>query len=283
VDRGAAGLVIGNQAGGMPGAFSAGANLKDVAEAVREGKFNDLEKMIRALQYGLLNLRYAPFPVVAAPFGLALGGGCELCLASDRSVAHAELYMGLVEVGVGLLPGGGGCLNLWRKFLTSVPEAVSGMDLAKLFIPVLMAIATAKVSTSAAEARANGFLGPVDRIVFNRDHLIGEAKKEVLRMVDEGYAAPVKRPIRVLGQAGQGMAAAQIADMLNGGFISEYDAFLTRRIAHVISGGDVRDNAEIEEDVILSLERKAFLDFLREEKTQARIEHMLKTGKPLRN
>jgi 3-hydroxyacyl-CoA dehydrogenase len=283
VDRGAAGLVIGNQAGGMPGAFSAGANLKDVADAVGEGRFDELEKMIRALQYGLLNLRYAPFPVVAAPFGLTLGGGCELCLASDRSVAHAELYMGLVEVGVGLLPGGGGCLNLWRKFLSSLPEAVSGMDLAKLFIPVLMAIATAKVSTSAAEARSNGFLGPVDRIVFNREHLIGESKKEVLRMVDEGYAPPVKRPIRVLGQAGQGMAAAQIADMLNGGFISEYDAFLTRRIAHVISGGEVRDNAEIEEDVILSLERKAFVDFLREEKTQARIEHMLKTGKPLRN
>jgi 3-hydroxyacyl-CoA dehydrogenase len=283
VDANAAGLVIGNQAGGMPGAFSAGANLMDVAVAVKENRFADLEKMIAGLQYGLLDLRYAPFPVVAAPFGLALGGGCELCLASDKTVAHAELYMGLVEIGVGLLPAGGGCLNLWRKFLASVPAAVTDLDLAKFFIPVFMSIAMAKVSMSAAEARSNGFLGPNDRIVFNRDHLIGEAKKDVLKMVDDGYAPPVKGKIKVLGQAAQGMVAAQISDMANGGFVSEYDAFLARRIAHVISGGDVRDNAEVTDDVILSLERQAFIDFLKEEKTQARIEHMLKTGKPLRN
>ena len=283
VDANAAGLVIGNQAGGMPGAFSAGANLMDVAAAVKENRFADLEKMIAGLQYGLLNLRYAPFPVVAAPFGLALGGGCELCLASDRIVAHAELYMGQVEIGVGLLPAGGGCLNLWRKFLASVPAVVTDLDLAKFFIPVFMSIAMAKVSMSAAEARANGFLGPNDRIVFNRDHLIGEAKKEVLKMLNDGYAPPVKGRIKVLGQAAQGMVAAQISDMSNGGFISEYDAFLARRIAYVISGGDVRDNAEVTDDVILSLERRAFIDFLKEGKTQARIEHMLKTGKPLRN
>jgi 3-hydroxyacyl-CoA dehydrogenase len=283
VDANAAGLVIGNQAGGMPGAFSAGANLMDVAAAVKEERFSDLEKMIADLQYGLLNLRYAPFPVVAAPFGLALGGGCELCLASDKTVAHAELYMGLVEIGVGLLPAGGGCLNLWRKFLTSVPAAVTDPDLAKFFIPVFMSIAMAKVSMSAAEARSSGFLGPNDRIVFNRDHLIGEAKKDVLKMLDDGYAPPVKGKIKVLGQAAQGMVAAQISDMAIGGFVSEYDAFLARRIAYVISGGDVRDNAEVTDDVILSLERQAFIDFLKEEKTQARIEHMLKTGKPLRN
>jgi 3-hydroxyacyl-CoA dehydrogenase len=283
VDANAAGLVIGNQAGGMPGAFSAGANLMDVAAAVKENRFADLEKMIAGLQYGLLNLRYAPFPVVAAPFGLALGGGCELCLASDRIVAHAELYMGQVEIGVGLLPAGGGCLNLWRKFLASVPAVVTDLDLAKFFIPVFMSIAMAKVSMSAAEARANGFLGPNDRIVFNRDHLIGETKKEVLKMLNDGYAPPVKGRIKVLGQAAQGMVAAQISDMSNGGFISEYDAFLVKRIAYVISGGDVRDNAEVTDDVILSLERRAFIDLLKEEKTQARIEHMLKTGKPLRN
>ncbi|MBT8372998.1 MAG: enoyl-CoA hydratase/isomerase family protein, partial [Deltaproteobacteria bacterium] len=283
VDRTAAGLVIGNQAGGMPGAFSAGANLMDVAQAVKENRFSDIEKMIAGLQYGLLNLKYARFPVVAAPFGLTLGGGCELCLSADRIAAHTELYMGLVEIGVGLLPAGGGCLNLWRKFLDSVPEAVTEMDLAKFFIPVFMSIAMAKVSMSAAEARANGFLGPKDRIIFNRDHLIGEAKKDVLKMANDGYAAPVKRNFKVLGQAAQGMVAAQISDMANGGFVSEYDAFLARRIAYVISGGDVRDNAEVSDDVILTLEREAFIDFLKEEKTQARIEHMLQTGKPLRN
>lgn len=283
VDANAAGLVIGNQAGGMPGAFSAGANLADVAAAVKENRFSDLDKMIAGLQYGLLNLKYAPFPVVAAPFGLALGGGCELCLTADKIVAHAELYMGLVEIGVGLLPAGGGCLNLSRKFMESIPEAVTDLDLAKLFIPVFMSIAMAKVSTSAADARNNGFLGRRDRIVFNRDYLIGEAKAEVLKMANDGYAPPVKRKIRVLGQAAQGMAASQIADMRNGKFISKYDAFLAKRIAYVISGGEVRENSEIEEDVILALEREAFLDFLKEEKTQARIEHMLTTGKPLRN
>jgi 3-hydroxyacyl-CoA dehydrogenase len=283
VDAEAAGLVIGNQADGIPGAFSAGANLVDVAAAVKENRFKDLEKMIAGLQYGLLNLKYAPFPVVAAPFGLTLGGGCEICLAADKILAHADLYIGLVEIGVGLLPAGGGCLNLWRKYLESVPAAVTELDLAKFFIPVFMAIATAKVSTSAADARANGFLGPKDRIVFNRDHLLGEAKRDILKMLDDGYAPPVKRKIKVMGQAAQGMAAAQISDMRSGQFISDYDAFLAKRIAYVLSGGDVRDNTEVEEDVILTLEREAFIDFLKEKKTQARIEHMLNTGKPLRN
>ena len=220
---------------------------------------------------------------MAAPFGLALGGGCELCLAADRIVAHAELYMGLVEIGVGLLPAGGGCLNLWRKHIESIPASVTEVDLAKYYIPVLMAIATAKVSSSAADARANGFLGPRDRIVFNRDHLIGEAKKEVLKMVQDGYGPPLRQPVRVLGQAARGMANVQIADMASGGFVTEYDAFLAKRIAAVIGGGEARDSSAVSEDVILTLERKAFIDFLKEEKTQARIEHMLKTGKPLRN
>jgi 3-hydroxyacyl-CoA dehydrogenase len=283
VDREGVGLVIGNQAGGMPGAFSAGANLADVSAAAKADRFSDIDQMVKGLQYGLQDLRYAPFPVVAAPYGLTLGGGCEVCLAADKIVAHAELYMGQVEIGVGLIPAGGACLNLMKKFLSAVPEAVTGFDLAKFFLPVFMAIAMAKVSTSAAEARANGFLGPQDRIVFNRDYLIGEAKKDVLKMVDEGYAPPLRKKVRVLGQAAQGMVNAEISNMLSGKFISEYDAFLAKKIAHVISGGEVRDNAEVEEDVILTLEREAFLDLLKEEKTLARIEHMLTTGKPLRN
>jgi 3-hydroxyacyl-CoA dehydrogenase len=160
---------------------------------------------------------------------------------------------------------------------------VTDVDLAKFFIPVFMSIALAKISSSAAEARANGFLGPLDRIVFNRDHLIGEAKKEVLEMVDKGYAPPIKRKIRVFGQAASGMIDVEIFNMLSGKFITEYDAFLAKRIAYVISGGNVRDNSEIEEDVILKLEREAFVDFWKEEKTIARVEHMLNTGKPLRN
>ena len=240
--------------------------------------------MIKDLQYGLMKLRYASFPVVAAPYGMTLGGGCEICLASDRIVAHCELFMGLVEFGVGLLPAGGGCLALWRNFVDSIPGAAAGdMDLTRFFIAAFMAIGMAKVSMSAAEARSNGFLEPADRIVFNRDYLVGESKKEVLRMLDGGYAPPVKRPIKVLGEAAQGMANTQIADMQRAKYISAYDAFVLKRIAHVMSGGSVRSNSHIREDVILTLEREAFIDLIKEEKTLARIDHMLKTGKPLRN
>ncbi|RPH47806.1 MAG: 3-hydroxyacyl-CoA dehydrogenase/enoyl-CoA hydratase family protein [Desulfobacteraceae bacterium] len=283
VDQNGAGLVLGNQAGGMPGAFSAGADLVQVGLAAKEKRFSEIETMIERLHMAVQREKYSPFPVVAAPYGLALGGGCEVCLGADRIVAHAELYMGLVEIGVGLLPAGGGCMNLWKKFVSSVPEAAADIDLAKLFIPTFMAIAMAKVSTSAAEARANGFLGPKDRIVFNRDYLIGEAKKEVLKMLDEGYAPPVKRKLKVFGEAAQGMINAELFNMQSAKFVSEYDVFLAKRIAYVISGGDVRTNSEIDEEVILKLERTAFVDFLKEEKTLARIDNMLSTGKPLRN
>ena len=277
------GLVIGNQASGMPGAFSAGGDLLFMASLAKEGKYSEIDDALRMAQDGIQKERYSNVPVVAAPYGMTLGGGCEVCLGADKIVAHAELYMGLVEIGVGLLPSGCGCLNLWKKFIQTIPEAVTDIDLAKFFVPVFMNIALAKVSTSAADAMAAGFLGPVDRIVFNRDRLVGEAKKEVLKMADEGYAPPVKRPIRVMGQAAQGMIDVEIFNMLRGKFISEYDAFLAKRIAYVLSGGEVRDNSFVEEDVILELEREAFIDFWKEEKTLARVEHMLKTGKPLRN
>jgi 3-hydroxyacyl-CoA dehydrogenase len=155
--------------------------------------------------------------------------------------------------------------------------------MAPLFVPVFMNIAMAKISTSAADARAIGFLGPQDRIVFNRDYLIGEAKKEVLKMVAEGYAPPVKRPIPVIGENGQGMIAAQIYNMVEAGYISEHDALLANKVAYVLSGGDMRSKGVVDEDVILALERQVFIELLKNEKTVARIDHMLKTGKPLRN
>ena len=283
IDTNGLGLVIGNQAGGMPGSFSAGGDLVYMAALAKDRKYSEIDAFLKTAQDGIQMAKYSTVPVVAAPYGMTLGGGCEVCLGADRIVAHAELYMGLVEIGVGLLPAGGGCLNLWKKFINTIPEAVTDVDLAKYYIPVFMSIALAKVSTSAAEARANGFLGPKDRIVFNRDYLVGEAKKEVLKMVDEGYAPPIKQKIKVLGQAAQGMINTEILNMLSGNFITEHDAFLAKRIAYVVSGGDVRDNSEVEEDVILKLEREAFVDFWKEEKTVARVEHMLKTGKHLRN
>jgi 3-hydroxyacyl-CoA dehydrogenase len=284
VEQNGVGMVIGNQAGGMPGAFSAGGDLFYMASLAQAGKFSEIDEFLQTAQNGIQHARYSHLPVVAAPYGLTLGGGCEVCLgAADKIVAHAELYMGLVEIGVGLLPAGGGCLNLWKKFVQALPEAVSDFDLGKLFTPVFMSIAMAKVSTSAADARANGFLGPRDRIVMNRDYLIGEAKKEVLKMVADGYAPPVKRKVRVLGEAAQGMIQAELFNLLSAKFVTDYDAFLAKRIAFVLSGGEVRTNSEVDEEVILKLEREAFVDFWREEKTQARVAHMLKTGKPLRN
>ncbi len=284
VDENGAGMVIGNEAGGMPGAFSAGADLAFVSKLCHEKKFSEIDEFLKNGHRGIQQAKYASFPVVAAPYGMVLGGGCEVCLAADKMVAHSELYMGLVEIGVGLLPAGGGTMNLWKKYIHALPaKTYKDIDLAKLFVPAFMKIAMAAVSMSAAQAFGNGFLGQSDRIVMNRDNLVGEAKKEVLKMIDDGYAPPVKQPLKVMGNAGQGMVNAEIFNMLNGKFLSEYDAFLARRIAYVMSGGEVKAGSEIDEETILKLEREAFVDFCREEKTIARIDHMLKTGKPLRN
>jgi 3-hydroxyacyl-CoA dehydrogenase len=284
VDKNGVGLVIGNEAGGMPGAFSAGADLGFIAKLCHDKKYAEIDAFLKKAQDGIQATKYAPFPVVAAPYGMTLGGGCETCLGADRIVAHAELYMGLVEIGVGLLPAGGGTMNLWKKHVHALPgKTVKDLDLAKIFVAAFMKIGMAAVSMSAAQAVGNGFLGMADRIVFNRDTLVGEAKKEVLRMVDNGYAPPMKQPLKVMGDAGQGMVNAEIFNMRNGNFMSDHDAFLAKRIAYVMSGGDVNVGSEISEDTILKLEREAFVDFCKEEKTVARIDHMLKTGKPLRN
>ena len=283
VNHNGIGMIYGNQAGGMPGAFSAGADLLAVAQAAQAGQMSEISAIIRGLQHAVQKSRYAAFPVVAAPYGITLGGGCEVCLGADRIVAHTELYMGLVEIGVGLLPSGGGCLNLWKKFISTIPEAVTDADISKFFVAVFMNIAMAKVTSSAADAKNNGFLNATDKIVFNRDYLVGEAKKEVIRMVGDGYAPPLKQPLKVLGDAAQGMINTELFNMQQAHFVSEYDVFLAKRIAYVLSGGDVKVGSTIDEDVILNLEVEAFIDFLKEKKTQDRIEHMLKTGKPLRN
>ena len=282
----AAGIVIGNQAGGMPGAFSAGADLDYVLGLCKGKKFAEMDEFLSLAQNGIKEIRYANVPVVAAPYGMTLGGGCEVCIgAADKIVGAADLMMGLVEMGVGLLPAGGGCTNLWKKFVFALPDPVQkDTDLSKLFVPVFMAIGMAKYSMSAKQSFSLGHMHPwADRIVMNRDLLIGEAKKEVLAMVDAGYAPPVKKPVPVMGEAGTGMIHAQIYNMLKGGFLSEHDALIATRIATVISGGSVKEGTAIDEDVMYKLEREAFIDFAQEEKTIARIEHMLKKGAPLRN
>ena len=176
VDKNGVGLVIGNEAGGMPGAFSAGADLGFVSKLCHDKKYTDIEAFLKKGHEGLQRAKYAAFPVVAAPYGLVLGGGCEVCLCADKMIAHSELYMGLVEIGVGLLPAGGGTMNLWKKYINALPgKTAKDIDLAKLFVPAFMKIAMAAVSSSAAQAMGNGFLGQADRIVFNRDNLIGES------------------------------------------------------------------------------------------------------------
>ena len=277
------GLVIGNQASGMPAPFSAGGDLSYMLSCAKDGRFSEIDQFIKNVHTGMLGSKYAPYPVVAAPHGLALGGGCEVCLGANRIVAHAELYMGLVEIGVGVLPSGGGCMNLWKKMISGIPANVKDPDLGKYFVPAFMNIAMAKVSGSAAEATGNGFLNERDRIVFNRDHLIGEAKREVLRMVADGYAPPRKKRLKVFGEPAWGMVNAEIFNMHSGNYVSDYDAFLARRIAFVLGGGYARTHSDVDEQAILNLEREAFIDFLKQEKTMARIDHMLKTGKPLRN
>ncbi len=284
VDKNGAGLVIGNEAGGMPGAFSAGADLSFISKLCHDKKYSEIDAFLKKAQEGIQRAKYSPFPVVAAPYGMTLGGGCETCLGADRIVAHSELFMGLVEIGVGLIPAGGGTMNIWKKFLNALPAGVAkDTDLSKLFIPAFMNVAMAQFSMSAAKAKALGFLGANDRIVFNRDNLVGEAKKEVLKMVDDAYAPPLKKPLRVMGNGGQGMVNAELFNFLQGKFMSDHDSFLAKRIAYVMSGGDVNSGSYVDEETILKLEREAFVDFAKEEKTIARIDHMLKTGKPLRN
>jgi 3-hydroxyacyl-CoA dehydrogenase len=275
------GMVIGNQAGGMPGAFSAGGDLSAMLQVARAGNFAGLDTTIKRLHEGMMGLRYAPFPVVAAPYGLALGGGCEVCLASDRIVAHTDLFMGLVEIGAGLVPGGCGMINLWRRFIESKPEAAKVTDYGGFFINAFMSVAQAKVSRSAAEARSNGFLRESDRIVMNRDNLIGEAKKEVLKMVDDGYAPPLKKKIAVFGREAQGMIWAEMNNMKGGGYITPHMEFIAKKICVCMSGGDVPTGTLVSEEHLMTLEREAFVDLWKTENTQKMAEHIMTTGKPL--
>ncbi len=281
VSKNGVGLVLGNQAPGMPGAFSAGGDLGYMGELAAAKKWSEIDAFIANVHKVLFGQKYAGFPVVAAPYGMTLGGGCEACLSADKIVAHSDLFMGLVEIGAGLLPAGGGCTNLWRKIIESVPKSVKVVDYGAYFIPTLMAIAQAKVSMSAAEARNNGFLGPKDRIVFNKDFIIGEAKKEVLKMVDEGYVAPAKTKIPVMGKEAQGMIHAEMFNMASGGFVPPHMEMISKKIAYVVSGGEAKQGTMVSEDYMLKLEREAFVELWQTENTQKMAAHILKTGKPL--
>ncbi len=275
------GLVIGNQAGGMPGAFSAGGDLAYMLGLAKAGKFDEIDSFIKGVHEGIMGTKYSPYPVVAAPYGLALGGGCETCMSADRIVAHTDLFMGLVEIGAGLVPGGCGMIHLWRNYIESAPPAGKITDLAGFFIQAFMCVAQAKVSSSAADARKNGFLRPTDRIVANKDNLIGEAKKEVLKMVDDGYAPPRKKKTKVFGREAQGMLWAEMNNMKSGGYITPHMEFIAKKAAVCMAGGDVPSGTLVTEEHLMKLEREAFVDLWRTENTQKMAENIMKTGKPL--
>jgi 3-hydroxyacyl-CoA dehydrogenase len=217
---------------------------------------------------------------VVAPFQMTFGGGCEMTLHADRARAAAETYIGLVETGVGLLPGGGGCKELLFRFMGDLApyEEADPFEAVKRAFKL---IATAQTSTSALEARRLGFLRASDRISMNRDHLIADAKQRVLDLAP-GYVPPAPRRVKALGRDGLGNLRYALFSFREGGYASEYDEVIGSKIAHVLCGGDGPPR-EVSEQDILDLEREAFLSLLGNEKTQERILYTLKTGKPLRN
>jgi 3-hydroxyacyl-CoA dehydrogenase len=274
-----AGMVIANHAEN----FCVGANLMLVYMEAQNRNFENIEKMVRELQNACMRLRYSERPVVAAPAGMTLGGGTEICLGADRIRAAAETYMGLVEVGVGLLPAGGGTKEMVIRHLEGIPDGVSA-DPLPFLRKAFETVGMAKVATSAKEAREMGFLRPWDRITIQRDFQIHEAKNTVLAMNREGYEMPRPRTdIALPGKAEFSNFAYALYAMKTAGHISEFDERIGRKIAFVMTGGDIPRGAKLSEQDLLDLEREAFLSLCGEEKTQARIQHMLMKGKPLRN
>ena len=271
-------MVVANQAVN----FSVGANLMLLLVSAQEEEWDDIHLAVRQFQGVNMAIKYAPRPVVVAPQGMALGGGCEISLHGARIHAAAEAYMGLVEAGVGLIPAGGGS----KEMLIRANEHAAGaedLDLFHALKPVFETIAMAKVGTSVEECRAFGFLRPADSISMNRDRLVADAKDTGLAMVRAGYHPPAPPEVRVLGTEFLAAAKLAIHMMLRGEYISEYDAHVARKLAHILAGGELSAPQTVSEQYLLDLEREAFVSLCGERKTQARIAHTLKTGKPLRN
>jgi 3-hydroxyacyl-CoA dehydrogenase len=279
VEKNFKGLVVGNQGGN----FSAGANIMMLLLAAQEEEWDDINMMVAALQKTVMRLRYSSKPVVTAPYGLTLGGGCEIAMHGDKVRAAGETYMGQVEVGVGLIPAGCGTKEMTMRAMDAarrVPDADPLAFLKKTFELLGMG----KVATSAQEAKAWGLLRESDAISMNGDRLIADAKQEVLNLDASGYVQPVERTdILALGESAQAAMKLALHMMTRGGFISEHDALIGKKLARVMSGGDLNHQTKVSERYLIDLEREAFLSLCGERKTQERIAAMLKTGKPLRN
>jgi 3-hydroxyacyl-CoA dehydrogenase len=277
-DESFVGMVIGNEGE----AFCAGANLFVLAMATQQGMLDQVEIQLKNLQNILLAFRYSPKPVVVAAHNQALGGGAEVVLGASRTVAHAESYIGLVEPGVGLVPAAGGVTALVRRILSRAMQ-IPHTDPLPLAQTILETVGMAKVGSSAAESAELGFLEATDRIIMNRDHLLYEAKQEVLVMVAEGYIPPAPAQLYAGGRNLYATLKMGIWLMQQSGVITEHEALIGNKLAYIISGGDLSAAQLVDEQYFLNLERQAFLDLLKTEKTQARIRYMLEQGKPLRN
>jgi 3-hydroxyacyl-CoA dehydrogenase len=282
-------MVIANQGTN----FSVGANLMMLLMYAQEQEWDEVELAVRGFQNVNLALKHAPKPVIAAPFGLALGGGCEISLHSVRIQPAAETYMGLVEAGVGLIPAGGGTkemvIRAYEHASSVSPTGSDGsdLDLFHALKPIFENIAMAKVSSSAEEARTLGYLRSADAISMNRDRQVADAKAVALALVRSGFRAPAISPkepsIRALGDQFLPSAKLAVHMMLRGEFISEHDAVVARKLAYILAGGALSAPQLVSEQYLLDLEREAFVSLCGERKTLERIAHTLKTGKPLRN
>jgi 3-hydroxyacyl-CoA dehydrogenase len=280
VEKNFLGLVVGNQ--GVN--FCVGANIMLMLLEAQEENWEELDMMARVFQNATMSLRYSAKPVVVAPFQMTFGGGCEMVLHADRVRAATETYIGLVEVGVGIIPAGGGTKEMLLRALDSIPKDMSDADPFPFVKRAFETIALAKVATSAEEARILGFLGADDSVSMNNDRLIADAKQEVLALAASGYVEPQPRSdILALGLPALSTLKLGIHQMKRGGFISDHDALIGEKLARILTGGDLNHPTRVSEQYLLDLEREAFLSLCGERKTQERIAHMLKSGKPLRN
>lgn len=278
VEKNYKGLVIGNQGKN----FCVGANLGMILMEAQDDNIYELDFIIRSFQNAMMKIKYSAKPVVAAPFGMTLGGGAEVCLPAAHIQATTETYMGLVEVGVGLIPGGGGNLGLYNKFLKGLPNGVT-VDYQHIANNVFETIAMAKVSTSGDEARDNNFLNFADGISVNADHQIYDAKQVAIALHDNGYRAPKREDVPVTGESGYATLLLGAEGLRLSGMISEHDFNIAKKLAFVIAGGKVPYGTRVPEQYLLDLEREAFIRLVAEPKSQQRMQHMLVKGKPLRN
>jgi 3-hydroxyacyl-CoA dehydrogenase len=260
--------------------FALGADLMEAIDKYKQGDTDGVYKTVDDFQRTAVALRYAPFPVVAVPFGMALGGGAEFILYSDKVVAHHELYMGLVEVGVGLIPAGGGTSEMLKRAMKNLPQDV---DRLPFFKEVFKTIGLAKVSESAEMAKKMLLLPQNTTIEMNRNNIISTAKSVALSMIEQGYHPPRKTNVPVLGKKSESVLNLMLYIMNEAGFATDYDKVVTGRVANVLAGGSLLEPQSVSEDYLLRLEREAIYECLNDERSHARIEHMLKTGKPLRN